>query len=210
MSVLPEGPGAGDLAPSVRAGRPTVTTRLQLEKVALTLFTERGFDATTVDDVAVAAGIGRRTFFRYFASKNDVVWGDFEQGLVALRSHLATIPPERPLLDALRDAVLGFNRFDPSELPRHRERMELILRVPALQAHSTLRYADWRAVVAEFAARRLGEPPHALLPQVIAHSCLGAAMAAYEQWLDRPGSELEVLLESSLGALDGTWAVQRG
>lgn len=189
-----------------RPGRPAATTRAELEQVALELFAERGFVATTVDDIAAAAGIGRRTFFRYFASKNDVVWGDFELGLLALRARLATVQPGRPLLDELREAVLAFNRFDPGEVPWHRDRMALILTVPALQAHSTLRYAAWRSVIAEFAAARLGGSPADLLPQLVAHSCLGAALTAYDQWLLRPGSDLPLLLDQAMRALSGDWA----
>jgi len=189
-----------------RPGRPAATTRAELEQVALELFAERGFVATTVDDIAAAAGIGRRTFFRYFASKNDVVWGDFELGLLALRARLATVQPGRPLLDELREAVLAFNRFDPGEVPWHRDRMALILTVPALQAHSTLRYAAWRSVIAEFAAARLGGSPADLLPQLVAHSCLGAALTAYDQWLLRPGSDLPLLLDQAMRALSGSWA----
>ena len=163
-----------------------------------------------MDDIAVAAGIGRRTFFRYFASKNDVVWGDFEHGLDDLAERFAATGPDQPLLAAVHDAVLAFNRFDPAEVPLHRERMALILRVPALQAHSTLRYAAWRRVVAEFAGRRLGEPEHALLPQLVAHSCLAAALTAYEQWLVSPGAELQPLLSRALQALDGSWTHARG
>ncbi|MCQ0020665.1 TetR family transcriptional regulator [Actinomadura madurae] len=58
-----------------RVGRRPRTSRGELERVALRLFAERGFEETTVDDIASAAGIGRRTFFRYYGSKNDVVWG---------------------------------------------------------------------------------------------------------------------------------------
>ena len=185
-----------------------MTSRAELERRALELFTARGFDATTVDDVAAAAGIGRRTFFRYFASKNDAVWGDFDHGLADLRAQLAGADPQQPLLEALREAVLAFNRFDPAEVPWHRERMALILTVPALQAHSTLRYAAWREVVADFAARRFGEPSHALLPQLVAHLCLGAALTAYEQWLADPGAELEPLLDQALAGLAGGWSRQ--
>ena len=193
-----------------RPGRPPVTTRAQLEQVALELFTERGFDATTVEDIAAAAEIGRRTFFRYFASKNDVVWGDFDRGLAELRARLAAADPQQPLLEALREAVLASNRLDPSEIAWHRGRMVLILRVPTLQAHSTLRYAAWRQVIAEFAAQRLAKPAQDLLPQLVAHSCLGATLAAYEQWLQNPGAELPALLDEALRALDGRWGTARG
>ncbi|MCW2605640.1 MAG: mycofactocin system transcriptional regulator [Frankiales bacterium] len=193
---------------SGRPGRPSATSRGDLERVALRLFHERGFDATTVDDVAEAAGIGRRTFFRYFASKNDVVWGEFEEGLARLRTHLAEADPagDRPLLDVLREAVLAFNRLDPAEEPWHRERMALILRVPALQAHSTLLYAAWRGEVARFVAARTGQPVDAVLPQVVGHACLGAALTAYELWLQHPGADLQALLDDALRVLDGGWS----
>ena len=188
-----------------RPGRPSVTSRAELERCALSLFAERGFEATTVEDIAAAAGIGRRTFFRYFGSKNDVVWGDFEQGLADLRTRFAAARPDQPLLDALRDAVLAFNRFDPAEVPWHRDRMALILRVPALQAHSTLRYAAWREVVAEFVGQRLEQPAAGLVPQLVAHVCLGAALAAYEQWLASSENDLQALLDEALRSLDGSW-----
>lgn len=193
-----------------RGGRPAATTRAELEQVALELFARRGFDATTVDDIATAAGIGRRTFFRYYSSKNDVVWGEFEEGLQALRARLAGTDPEQPLLEALREAVLAFNRLDPAHAPWHRDRMALVLGVPALQAHSTLRYAAWRAVVAEFVGRRLGTEPQGLLPQLAGHLCLGAALAAYEQWLRDADADLQALLSDALRALDGTWAAAAG
>src|SRR5881275_2025178 len=102
------------------------------------LFTDRGFDATTVDDIAAAAGIGRRTFFRYFASKNDVVWGRFTEGLADLRAVLAAGPHDRPVADALRDAIVSFNALPVAQVPVHRQRMSLIFSAPSLQAHSTL------------------------------------------------------------------------
>lgn len=192
-------------AEAPRGGRPAVTTREELELVSRELFAERGFETTTVEDIAAAAGIGRRTFFRYFASKNDVVWGDFDRGLAELRRRLREADPATPLLDALRQAVLAFNALDPSGVAWHRDRMALILRVPALQAHSTLRYAAWRSVVAEFAAVRLRCAASELLPQLVGHLCLGAALTAYEQWLQDPDAELSALLDTALRGLDGSW-----
>jgi len=121
------------------AGRRRITSRAEIEQAAFGLFGHRGFEQTTVDEIAAAAGIGRRTFFRYFPSKNDVPWGEFDAELARMRIRLAAAPPQEPLMDAIRRAIVEFNRVAPEQLPAHRQRMQLILRVPALQAHSTLR-----------------------------------------------------------------------
>jgi hypothetical protein len=75
--------------------------------------------------------------------------------------------------------------------------MRLILTVPGLQAHSTLRFAAWREVVAAFVAMRTGSRRTDLLPRLGGHLLLGAAVAAYEQWL-AGGGALADLLDASL------------
>lgn len=162
------------------------------------LFTEHGFDATTVDDIATAAGISRRTFFRYFGSKNDVVWGRFAEGLTRLRATLAASPPNLPLADALRVAIVGFNALPLEQVPLHRQRMTVIFSAESLLAHSTLMYAQWRDVVAEFVAQRSGEDADALLPRLVGHLMLGAAVTAYEQWLADPDADLASLLATTV------------
>ncbi|WP_232838558.1 mycofactocin system transcriptional regulator [Streptomyces geranii] len=184
-----------------RTGRPRVTSRAALERLGFELFARQGFDATTVDDIAAAAGIGRRTFFRYFASKNDLVWGDFEEQLLRLEDLLAATDPGVPMMDALRGVVVEFNRFDPAVVPWHRERMTLILRVPTLQADSTVRYTTWREHVTAFAARRMGVPVSDLLPRLLGHAALAACIAAYEHWLGDEGADLGVLLDRAVGQL---------
>lgn len=184
-----------------RIGRAPATTHGELSHLALQLFLERGFDETTVDDIVRVAGIGRRTFFRYFASKNDLPWGDFETLLAAMRAHLQSLPHDLPLMEVLRLAIIEFNRFPDAELPFHRERMWLLLNVPNLVAHSTLRYASWREVVAEYAAERLGVASDGLEPQSIAWACLGLCLAAYEQWLAHDDSNLLVLLDEAFTML---------
>jgi len=182
-------------------GRPPATSRTALERVALELFSTRGFAETTVDEIAEAAGIARRTLFRYSPSKNDLVWGDFDARLADLESWLAAAPTDRPLVDTLRDAVVRFNALAPDEVASHRQRMSLILYVPALQAHSTLRYARWRAVVAGFAARRLRQPVDDLGPRLVGHVALGAAVAAYERWLVDESEDLSELLTAAFDAV---------
>jgi TetR/AcrR family transcriptional regulator, regulator of mycofactocin system len=202
VNTTPEGVRARE---PHRIGRQPSTTTAALSHVGLELFIARGFDATTVDDIASAAGIGRRTFFRYFASKNDVPWGDFDALLQGMREHLRTVPAEVPLWASLRDAVVEFNRFPATEAPIHRRRMELILGVPALVAHSTLRYDAWRQVIAEHAGRRLGQPHEALEPQAIGWTCLGIALAAYEQWLRRADADLGGLLRDAFTVVEGSF-----
>ena len=90
-------------------GRKRVTSRAELESTAFGLFAARGFEQTTVDEIAAAAGIGRRTFFRYFPSKNDIPWGAFEAELERMRARLKAAPPEVPLMDAIRVALIDFN-----------------------------------------------------------------------------------------------------
>jgi mycofactocin system transcriptional regulator len=185
------------------AGRPPASSRDAIERVALELFAARGFDETTVDDIAAAAGIARRTFFRYFGSKNDVVWGEFDAGLDRLRATLAATPDATPWSTALRRAVVDFNRLDDEHVSVHRARMELILHVPALQAYSTLMYARWRDVVSDFVARRTGEKRDSFGPRLLGHGALAAAVAAYEQWLAEPNADLAALLDTAMRWLTG-------
>lgn len=189
----------------IKPGRAPATTHGELSHVALTLFFERGFDNTTVDDIVAAAGIGRRTFFRYFPSKNDLPWGDFVPLLNGMRECLHAIDPNVPLIETLRRAVVEFNRYPEDELPYHRNRMWLLLNVPSLQAHSMLRYAEWRAVIAEYVAERRGEHPSALTPQTIAWACLGLCLGAYEQWLAHDEANLLELLDTAFGTAESVF-----
>lgn len=177
-------------------GRRPITSRAQISALAIHLFTNRGFEDTSVDDIAEAAGIARRTLFRYYSSKNEIPWGEFDDHLDELRTLLAGIPRETPMAEALVDALVSFNRVPAEELDNHRRRMSLLLGVPALQAHSMIVYADWRQVIAEFCAARLGVGVGDHVPQTIGWLCLGAALAAYEKWLDDPETDLEALIGS--------------
>ena len=178
-----------------RVGRRRSTTWEDLSNVAIDLFAARGFDEVSVDDVAQAAGIARRTLFRYYPSKNALPWGDFDAHLERMRDQLSDLDPGVPIRDALRTALLAFNTFDEAETARHRQRMSVILQTAALQAYSMTMYAGWRAVVAAFVARRLGGKAGDLVPQTVAWTMLGVALSAYEHWL----ADESVSLAEALG-----------
>jgi len=182
-------------------GRPEVTSHAAIEQAAFRLFAERGFDATTLDAIAAEVGVGRRTLFRYYSSKNDIPWGQFDRTLDGFREILAAMPVDLPLHVAVHRGVLAFNEFPEDAEPPHRDRMRLILQTPTLQAHSVLRYAEWREVIAEYVAGRLGLGPDDLMPRTVGQVSLALALSAYEQWLETPDASLRDLLDATMAAL---------
>lgn len=182
-------------------GRPEATSAAAIEQASFILFEERGFEATTLDDIARAVGVTRRTLFRYYQSKSDIPWGQFDATLARFRAMLDAQPSDLQLGVAVHRAVLGFNEFPDDASPSHRERMRLILTTPELQAHSALRYAEWRRVIAEYVAARLGLGVEALLPQTVGHVALALALSAYEAWLRVDAAPLATLLEEAMSAL---------
>src|SRR5262249_44433588 len=100
----------GAVTRATSTSRPKPQSIEAIEKVALELFRERGFEETPVEDIAAAAGISRRTFFRYFGSKSDIVFGNFELLLDDLEQWLASAPDDRPMFDVIADATMRFNR----------------------------------------------------------------------------------------------------
>ena len=187
------------MLPQSRVGRRRSTTPEHITDVALELFTARGFAEVSADDVAQAAGIARRTLFRYYASKNAILWGDFDAHLAHLRELFNNVDPRVSMGEALRAALLAFNTFDECETVRHRQRMRVILETAELQAYSMTMYAGWREVMAGFVAGRLGVKTTDPLPQTVAWTMLGVALSAYEHWL---GDESVPLPEALGSAFD--------
>lgn len=182
-------------------GRRAITDHGSIERAAFRLFEEQGFDETTMEQIAEAVGVGRRTLFRYFPSKNDIPWGQFDQSLRVFAAQLAAVPSDVPIADAVHRCVVAFNDFDEQSLPQHRIRMRLILGTPTLQAHSALRYAAWRGVIEDYVAARLDVEPDALMPRLAGHVSLALAVSSYEQWLREPGSDLTSILQLEMDAL---------
>ena len=182
-------------------GRPATTSHAEIEAAAFQLFAERGFEGTTMEAIAAEVGVGRRTLFRYFESKNDIPWGQFGRTLDSFRVLLAAMPTDLPLREAVHRGVVAFNMHNEDGVPSHRDRMRLILETPTLQAHSVLRYAEWRGVVADFVAERRGLEPTDTLPEVVSQVSLALALSAYTLWLHSPGPTLHERLDQALAGL---------
>ena len=189
-------------------GRPRSTSRKDIARVALQLFVERGFDETTMDDIAAELGIARRTLFRYYASKNDLVWGEFEEVLERLQADLRAIDQGRPMMAVIREAAVRSNTYPPELLDELHVRLMLIQSVPALQAHSMFRYAEWREVIAGYAAERLGCAPDDLVPTCIGHAALAASTAAFSRWVAHRDEDILELIDRSYELVADGFAVE--
>ena len=116
--------------------RKKADTRARVMAVALRLFAERGFGPTTCEEIAAAADVAPRTFFRYFPTKADVLFGDHDDLLEALREALATRAPEEPVVRVVRRwAQEGLDHLlvNPS---RYLTRSGLVASIPAAHARS--------------------------------------------------------------------------
>ncbi len=184
-----------------RVGRPDATTHADIEAAAFTLFAAHGFDHTTLDMIAAEVGVSRRTLFGYYASKNDIPWGQFDRSLERFGAVLDAMPHDIPVWDAVHRAVRTFNEFPADARPPHLERMRLILGTPALQAHSVLRYVEWRRVISRYVARRTGDRADAPLPSMVAQVSLALALCAYDEWLRDPRQPLPDLVSKQMALL---------
>ncbi len=189
-----------------RRGRPPGTSARALEVIALRLFTEQGFDATTVDQIAVEAGVSRRTFFRYYESKSGVLWSEFDREVANLRRELAALPKTMPIMDAVRAAVLAVNHYGPDDVPELRMRMSLIGTTPELAAAAALHYDAWERAIIDFVAQRSRLPADSLYPLAVGRATLATCRAAYERWAARADADLGRYLDAGLRALASGFA----
>ena len=182
-----------------RGGRPAATTAHELAAVAQRLFVAGGFEQTSIEDVAAAAGISRRTFFRYFATKADVLFADSPAELARLRECLADPAPGLTYRAVVTRSVTTALRVPAGEEEWARQRAQLILTVPALQAHASVVFAAWRSAAADFARTLRAADP--MFPLAVGHAVLAATLAAHEHWITEPGSDLADALTGMLRLL---------
>ena len=159
--------------------------RRDLVAAAVRLFTERGYDETTIDDIAVAAGVGRRTFFRYFRSKEDAISPDHEHGARAGgRGASTSAHPDEPTASlVLRAGETVFDLYteDPALSVR---RFALTHRVPALRDREAASVDHYRRLfIRHLRERRDGGPDADLRAAVVGASVVAAHNVALREWL---------------------------
>ena len=172
------------------AERKRLLVSTELTEAALQLLALKGFDAVTVDEIAAAAGVSKRTFFRYFASKEDVVVQFLTEMGTGMRAALADRPAEEPPSVALLHAV----RVPIDTCGEHTDRalrvVQLILRTPALLARFLERQAQWREDLADELAGRLRlDAGTDLYPRLAAGMALTAFDTVLQHWSDAGGAD---------------------
>ncbi|SEP44461.1 mycofactocin system transcriptional regulator [Amycolatopsis saalfeldensis] len=187
--------------PSARRGRPPGTSARKLEVIALRLFAEQGFHQTTVDEIAALAGVSRRTFFRYYDAKSDVLWNEFDAEVETIRTLLAEISDELGIMDAIRSAVLAANHYRAQDVPELRTRMHLLNSVPELAASAAIHYDAWERAISAYVAHRTGHPANTLYPLVVGQAVLAACRAGYDRWAARADADLTLYLDAALRVL---------
>jgi AcrR family transcriptional regulator len=191
-TVLPGQPGLRE--------RKRQQTRERLTRVAMALFLERGFEATTLDDIAAAADISRRSFFHYFASKEDVVFAWQEESTAALIAAVATRPASESMLTAAENAIAAMARqLEPGEaIAMARLKREN----PALQARDQVKYEKLERALAEALGKRAGHKTEKLQARLVAMITIGAMRIGAEFWADDGGCEKpEALVKRTFAAI---------
>jgi AcrR family transcriptional regulator len=162
-------------------------TRERLARAAMALFLERGFEATTIDDIAAAANVSRRSFFHYFASKEDVVTAWQEGAAAALVAEVVARPASESMLTAAENAIAAVvKRIDPAEAAA----MSRLKRDnPALRARDQLKYEKLERALAEGLSQRARTKPDKLKARLVAMIATGAMRVGGESWIGEGARE---------------------
>jgi AcrR family transcriptional regulator len=175
-------------------------TRERLSRAAMALFLERGFEATTLDDIAAAADVSRRSFFHYFASKEDVVFAWQEESTAALIAAVAARPADESMLMAAENAITAMVRqLEPNEAIA----MACLKRDnPALQARDQVKYEKLERALAEALANRAGYKAEKLQARLVAMIATGAMRIGGELWAAETAREKpEALVKRMFAAI---------
>jgi AcrR family transcriptional regulator len=198
-------PSEGPPLPGLRE-RKKARTRAAIQHEALRLFREKGYEKTTIDEIAEAVEISPSTFFRYFGTKEDVVLTD-DYDVLLLEQYRAQPPGLGPVSAFRRTIRSVLGNLSEEELADMRDRTELALSVPELRAAQLDQFVQTMREVTELIAERARSDPDDLGVRTLAGAILGVMIAADFYWAEHPGSDLVALLEDALARLESGLAL---
>jgi AcrR family transcriptional regulator len=177
-------------------------TRAAIRAHAMRLFLTQGYEETTVEQISAEAEVSPSTFFRYFTTKEAVVFADDYDDLIAaaFERQPGDISPPRALADAMREVTASLSK---QELAALWERNRLVHSIPALRAAVATHLEESFVGIREAAARRSGLHPEDFAVRVFVGAMQGIWMKIYFQWGDRRLSEMVEYMASAMELVEG-------
>ncbi|OHV76604.1 TetR family transcriptional regulator [Rhizobium sp. LCM 4573] len=170
-------------------------TRDRIQQAAMTLFLERGFEETTVEDIAEAADVSKRSFFDYFPSKEDVVFAWQDTFAQHLMNAIATRPSDEAAVSAVRHALIETVVIAADQ--RALAIGDLVNRTPALKARDQLKYAKLEQKLAEALEARSRSQEERRRMRMLAAVVIGMLRVGAERWKEEPkGASFEAFARS--------------
>jgi AcrR family transcriptional regulator len=186
--------------------RKKARTREALVAAAIDLFSRQGFDGTTIEEIAEACEVSPRTFFRYFPTKEAVLFGDSEERCAALVAGLAVQPPDAGPLVTLHAAMLDLARGYRDDRDLLLARSRVMQDSVHLRAYKAEHQRGWEEAVTDELDRRARaakQPLSRFELRLVSGVAVAALRAALDTWLDdRRSPSLEVLVDRAFAALD--------
>jgi AcrR family transcriptional regulator len=187
--------------------RKKARTREALHEAAMDLFSRQGFDRTTVEEIAAACEMSPRTFFRYFPTKEDVLFGDSEQRSTTLVETLVAQPPDLPPLAAIHAAMRTISLTYDDERDTLVARAAIVQGSPGLRAYKVEHQRGWEEALVAGLLRRSDAAHDSLTPEeirLITAVSMAAFRAAYETWLDEPDQpDIVALVDHAFEQISG-------
>jgi AcrR family transcriptional regulator len=191
--------------------RKKARTREALHDAAMSLFSDQGFDGTTVEEIAAACEMSPRTFFRYFPTKEDVLFGDFEQRSTALVETLAAQPVDLTPLAAIHAAMRAIALTYGEERDVLVARATIVQGSPGLRAYKVEHQRGWDEALVAGLNRRSRTAEDALSSddrRLLTSVSMAAFRAAFETWLEEPDQpDLVVLVDHAFDRVSGGLAL---
>jgi AcrR family transcriptional regulator len=193
MAAVSGSPPASDVAPANLSSRRKQRTRRALQQAALSLFAERGYEETTVADIAERAEVGLRTFFFHFPTKEDVLFNGSHEEYPDLSRLIVDAPPELSDLAALEHALLSLHETVPDREMHHQMTQLLVRATGSSSVVRGRRMANGdkiAVVVAAALARRRGEDSPSLATVTLAEAAMRMFHLAVDEWAGARAGEM--------------------
>ena len=181
--------------------RKKLRTRAAIQKEALRLFLKKGYEETTIEDIAEAVDISPSTFFNYFPSKEAVVFQDDLDPLIIaeLEAQPKNVSPIGALRIAMKNVMSKLSRGDDALV---RERIELVTKTPELRAFMLNEFADLIDQIAVPIAHRAGKSPNDFAVRNMAGALLGVFIAAFFATADDPNADYMKEIDKAMAHLE--------